>query len=48
MIDGLSRVGRFMLRGKIFAAVAFALWQTAAYAQMDHQHASEAACDETA
>lgn len=39
-----------MLRGTILATVAFALWQTAASAQMDHmnhQHASEAACDET-
>ena len=36
-----------MLRGKILATVAFVLWQTAAYGQMNHQHASEAACDET-
>jgi hypothetical protein len=36
-----------MLRGKILTTVAFALWQTAAYAQMNHQHASEAACEET-
>ena len=32
---------------KALAIVAFALWQSAAYAQMNHQHASEAACDET-
>lgn len=36
-----------MLRVTVFAAVAFALWQTAAYGQMNHQHASEAACGET-
>jgi hypothetical protein len=36
-----------MLRGKILATVAFVLWQTAAYGQMNHQHVSEAACDET-
>jgi hypothetical protein len=35
-----------MLQVKILSAVAFALWQTAAYGQMSHQHASEAACDE--
>jgi hypothetical protein len=37
-----------MLCGKILAAVTLALWQTAACAQMGHQHTSEAACDETA
>ena len=48
MIDGLSKGSRLLLRGKALAAVAFALWQTTAYAQMNHQHASEAACNETA
>ena len=33
--------------GRLLATIAFALWQTAAFAQMNHQHASEAACDET-
>ena len=32
---------------KALALIAFALWQSAAYAQMNHQHAAEAACDET-
>ena len=36
-----------MLRTKLLATLALALWQTAAYGQMNHQHASEAACDET-
>jgi hypothetical protein len=36
-----------MLRARILTTVAFALWQTASYAQMNHQHASEAACEET-
>jgi hypothetical protein len=48
MIGRLSKGSRVLLRGKMFAAVALALWQTAAYAQMSHQHASEAACNETA
>jgi hypothetical protein len=48
MIDRLNGAGTVLLRSKVFAAVAFALWQTAAYAQMSHQHASEAACNETA
>jgi hypothetical protein len=47
MIDVLNRGGRAMLRGRILTTVAFVLWQTAAYAQMNHQHASEAACEET-
>jgi hypothetical protein len=46
MIDMLSRCGRAMLRGN--ALVAFVLFQSAAHAQMNHQHASEAACDEVA
>jgi hypothetical protein len=43
---GVPNRGKAMLRGKVFAAFAFALWQSAAYGQMNHQHASEAACDE--
>jgi hypothetical protein len=35
-----------MIRGKVLTTVMLALWQTCAYAQMNHQHASEAACDE--
>ena len=36
-----------MLRTSLLATLAFALWQTAAHAQMSHhQHASEAACEE--
>ncbi len=37
-----------MLREGLFATLAFALCQTVASAQMSHQHASEAACDEPA
>ncbi len=48
MIDTLSRCGRARLRGNALAIVAFALFQSAAHAQMNHQHASEAACDEVA
>jgi hypothetical protein len=47
MIDVPNRASKAMRRRAIVAIVAFALWQTAAYAQMNHQHASEAACDET-
>ena len=36
-----------MLRRGLLGTIAIALWQTAAYGQMNHQHASEAACDET-
>ena len=36
-----------MLRGALFAAIAFAISQTAAYGQMNHQQVSEASCDET-
>ena len=46
MIDLLNIGGKAMLRGKILTAIAFALWQTAAYGQMNHQHGSEAACEE--
>ncbi len=35
-----------MLRMSLLATLAFSLCQTAAYAQMSHQHASEAACEE--
>jgi hypothetical protein len=37
-----------MLRTKLIAAAALVLWQGCALAQMHHQHASEAACDEPA
>ena len=37
-----------MRRIGLLAALALALWQTAAFGQMSHQHASEAACDEPA
>jgi hypothetical protein len=37
-----------MLRTGLLGTIAFALWQTAAYGQMNHQHASEAECDEAA
>jgi hypothetical protein len=46
MIDISGRNGRAVLRATILAAIAVALWQAAAHAQMNHQHASEAACDE--
>jgi len=46
MIDALNTASKAMLRGKLLTTLAFALWQTAAYGQMNHQHASEAACDE--
>jgi hypothetical protein len=36
-----------MLQRILLGAVAFTLWQTAAFGQMNHQHASEAACEET-
>ena len=37
---------RVMLPGAVLTTVAFALCQTSVFAQMNHQHASEAACDE--
>jgi hypothetical protein len=43
---GIDGGRKTMLRTKVLATLAFALWQTAAYGQMNHQHASEAACDE--
>jgi hypothetical protein len=36
-----------MLQRILLGAVAFTFWQTAAFGQMNHQHASEAACEET-
>ncbi|WP_439926206.1 sialidase family protein [Nitrobacter sp. JJSN] len=36
-----------MLLKHVFVAIAVTLWQSAALAQMSHQHASEAACEET-
>jgi hypothetical protein len=47
MIDTPRRNGKAMSGGKAVAIIAFALCQSAAYGQMNHQHASEAACDET-
>jgi hypothetical protein len=35
-----------MLRKSLLATIVLALWQPAAFGQMSHQHASEAACDE--
>jgi hypothetical protein len=34
-----------MLRKSLLGTIALALWQTTAFAQMNHQHASEAACE---
>jgi hypothetical protein len=48
MIDMPGTNNKAMFRAAIFAMFAFALCQTAAYGQMNHQHASEAACDEVA
>ena len=42
----MSGMVRKKLLGTIAFTLALALWQTAAMAQMSHQHASEAACDE--
>ena len=47
MIDTVKRNGRAMSVGRALAIIAFTLWQTAAYGQMNYQHVSEAACDET-
>ena len=47
MIETPMRNGKTMSGGKALAIIAFALCQSAAYGQMNHQHASEAACDET-
>ena len=35
-----------MFRRTLVATIAVALWQTSAFGQINHQHASEAACDE--
>jgi hypothetical protein len=49
MIDLLTIEGKGMFGRAALAVAAFALWQGAAYGQMNHQHAaSEAACDEAA
>ena len=49
MISSFRKHGRLTSRcGALLASVALALLQTPAYAQMSHQHASEAACDEPA
>ena len=48
MKDVASRVGKMKRRGRVAAAIAFAFWQSTAYGQMSHQHASETACDEAA
>jgi hypothetical protein len=37
-----------MLRTGLLGTIALMLWQTLAFGQMSHQHASEAACDEPA
>jgi hypothetical protein len=37
-----------MSKARWIGAIALALWQSAAFAQMSHQHASEAACEEPA
>lgn len=47
MIAMPTRNGNAMFPVKAIAIIAFALWQSAAFGQMNHQHASEAACDET-
>jgi hypothetical protein len=47
MIGIRSRNGKAMPRVAVLAAIGFAVWQPAAYGQMNHQHASEAACEET-
>jgi hypothetical protein len=46
MIDAPRRNGMAISGARALAIVAFVLSQSAAYAQMNHQHASEAACDE--
>lgn len=47
MIDTPRRNGKVVSGGKALAIIALALCGSAAYGQMNHQHASEAACDET-
>ena len=48
MISTRHNGGNAMLRTSLIGTIALALWQTAAYGQMNHQHASEAACEQTA
>jgi hypothetical protein len=45
MIGGFRKGRKLMLRKTLLGTIALALWQTAAFAQMNHQHAAEAACD---
>ena len=47
MIEMTNSGSKAMLRTGLLATLAFALWHTAAHAQMSHhQHASEAACED--
>jgi hypothetical protein len=46
MNNGLWKGSMVMLRTGLLATVAFTLWQTVAFGQMSHQHASDAACEE--
>jgi hypothetical protein len=47
-MSGLNGWSKAMPRTGLLAltSIVLALWQTTAYAQMSHQHASEAACEE--
>jgi len=45
MNRALQQAGKAMLK-TVVATIALALWQSSASAQMNHQHASEAACEE--
>jgi hypothetical protein len=45
MIGGFRRGRNVMLQKTLLGAMALALSQTAAFAQMNHQHAAEAACE---
>jgi hypothetical protein len=47
MIGEFRRGRNVMLRQTLLCTIALALWQSAAFAQMNHQHASEAACEGT-
>src|SRR4051812_7044909 len=44
----MNKQANDMFRTGLIATAAFVLWQGAATAQMNHQHGSEAACDEPA
>jgi hypothetical protein len=46
MIDVRNRRGNAMLSRGTLATAIFVLWQSCAFGQMAHQHATEAACDE--